>query len=67
MPFTPGSVPLEMVVNARKIPDWTIDEHGLCGVLPESPVAVQTPEEKVTLIPMGATRLRISAFPVVEK
>lgn len=67
MPFTPGSVPLEMVVNARKIPDWKIDEHGLCGVLPQSPVAVQTPEEQVTLIPMGATRLRISSFPVVER
>jgi len=66
MPFTPGAVPLEMVVNARKIPEWKIDQHGLCGVLPESPVAVQTPEEKVTLIPMGATRLRIASFPVVE-
>jgi len=66
MPFTPGSVPLEIQVKARKIPGWQVDEHGLCGVLPQSPVAVQTPVEKVTLIPMGATRLRISSFPVVE-
>lgn len=66
MPFTPESVPLELVVKARKIPNWTIDENGLCGALPQSPVAVSTPEEEVTLIPMGATRLRISSFPVVQ-
>ncbi|HTN35542.1 MAG TPA: beta-L-arabinofuranosidase domain-containing protein [Arachidicoccus sp.] len=67
MPFTPESVPLELVVNAKKIPSWKIDEHGLCGVLPQSPVAVQTPTESVTLIPMGATRLRIASFPVIKE
>lgn len=67
MPFTPESVPLELVVNAKKIPSWKIDEHGLCGVLPQSPVAVQTPTEAVTLIPMGATRLRIASFPVIKE
>jgi hypothetical protein len=32
--------------------------------LQESPVATADPEEDITLIPMGAARLRIAAFPV---
>jgi len=42
-----------------------VDKFGLCGVLPQSPVTVTTPEQTLELIPMGAARLRISAFPVV--
>ena len=34
----------------------------LCGVLPEED-AVKGDKEEITLIPMGAARLRISAFP----
>lgn len=65
-PFTPQSVPIELVTIGKQIPHWTIDKHGLCGALPQSPVTVSTPAQNITLIPMGATRLRISAFPVVE-
>ena len=42
--------------------EWKIDETGLCGVLPEED-AVKGDKEEITLIPMGAARLRISAFP----
>jgi hypothetical protein len=65
-PFTPQSVPIELVAKGKQIPYWTIDEHGLCGALPQSPVTVSTPAQNIALIPMGATRLRISVFPVVE-
>lgn len=65
-PFTPQSVPLELQVEAKRIPSWTMDTNKLCGVLPQSPVQTNSDPEQVTLIPMGATRLRISAFPVVE-
>ena len=65
-PFTPETTPIMITAKARKIPGWTIDQYGLCAVLPQSPVAVNTPVETVTLVPMGATRLRISAFPVVK-
>jgi hypothetical protein len=34
-------------------------------VLQASPVWSEQPVEKVTLIPMGAARLRISAFPTI--
>lgn len=61
-PFTTGSVPLEVKAIGRQIPGWTNDETGLCGVLPEED-AVKGAKEEITLIPMGAARLRISAFP----
>jgi hypothetical protein len=64
-PFTPDSVPIEIVAEGKQIPQWTLDKHGLCAALQESPVASPDPAQKVTLIPMGATRLRISAFPTI--
>ncbi len=64
-PFTPGSAPLTMEVKAKRIPEWTLDRHALCAVLQDSPVLSDEPEETVTLVPMGAARLRISAFPVI--
>lgn len=63
-PFTTDAAPITMEVKARKIPEWTMDRFGLCSVLQDSPVLSQEPVETVSLIPMGAARLRISAFPV---
>jgi hypothetical protein len=37
----------------------------LCAVLQASPARSEQPVEKITLIPMGAARLRISAFPTI--
>src|SRR5699024_9118967 len=65
-PFTPESVPIKLIATGKQIPTWQLDENGLCGALPESPVVTSKPEEKIFLIPMGATRLRISVFPVVK-
>lgn len=66
-PFTPEGSPIRILAKARRIPSWTLDEHGLCGALPDSPVKSDQPLETVTLIPMGAARLRVSAFPVVTQ
>jgi hypothetical protein len=65
-PWTPDSVPLSSKVKGKKIPDWQIDQYGLCSPVPQSPVKTAEPLEEIELIPMGAARLRISAFPVVE-
>ena len=65
-PFTLESVPLELRAKGKKIPEWKIDENGLCGQLMQRPVKTAEPAENLVLVPMGAARLRISAFPVVQ-
>src|SRR6266496_586977 len=65
-PFTLDAVPIVIKAKGKIIPEWTIDKYELCAVLPQSPVSVTTKEETIELIPMGAARLRISAFPVVK-
>jgi hypothetical protein len=64
-PFTPAEAPVEITATARQIPQWTLDQYELCGLLPASPAASDSPNQTISLIPMGATRLRISAFPVI--
>jgi len=65
MPFTQEGVPVKLKTTAKKILEWQQDDLGLVGLLPDSPVKSGQPEETVTLIPMGAARLRISSFPVI--
>jgi hypothetical protein len=62
-PFTVKTTPIELRATARKIPAWKMDRTGLVGLLQESPARSNEPDETITLIPMGAARLRISAFP----
>ncbi len=64
-PFTNAAAPLVLHAKGKKIPGWTTDQYGLCGLLPMSPVYSAGPEEDLTLVPMGGARLRISAFPVI--
>lgn len=65
-PFTLSSVPMEFKSQGRLVPDWKIDEYGLCGVLPYENARKSDRLDEITLVPMGAARLRISAFPVAE-
>ncbi len=65
-PFTQQSTPIELKVRAERIPSWKIDKDGLVGRVPESPAQGEGSPENVTLIPLGAARLRISMFPVVH-
>jgi hypothetical protein len=64
-PFTQQTAPIELKIRARRIPSWSLDKDGLVGRLPESPAAGAGDVETVTLIPLGAARLRISMFPVI--
>jgi hypothetical protein len=65
-PFTNTGAPIQLIATGKKIPDWTIDQTGLCGVVPQSPVTTSGVDTQLTLVPMGGARLRISAFPVVK-
>ena len=61
-PFTVASTPIEVKAIGRKIPSWVIDQYDLCSELPDMD-APKGEKEEITLIPMGAARLRVSAFP----
>lgn len=63
-PFTQAGAPITLEAKGRRIPQWQLDEHGLINELQQSPVRTSASAEGLTLIPMGAARLRISAFPV---
>jgi len=64
-PFTPEAVPIRLKAKARRIPSWQQDPTGLIRPLQASPVQSNEPIETVTLIPMGAARLRIASFPTI--
>jgi len=64
-PFSLPAVPVQLQAKARKIPAWTLDNLYAVGPVQPSPIYCTQAEETVTLVPMGAARLRISAFPVV--
>ncbi|HEX6427474.1 MAG TPA: beta-L-arabinofuranosidase domain-containing protein, partial [Niastella sp.] len=66
-PFTNATAPIELTATGKQLPGWTIDQYGLCAVLPQSPVAASGATVPLTLVPMGGARLRISAFPVVRE
>lgn len=65
-PFTPENVPLSFTAIGRKIPSWKLDATGMTDVLPTKYETVETESQPITLIPMGAARLRIAAFPRVK-
>jgi len=65
-PFTADAAPIELRTKGRKIPAWQADKFGLPGKLQPSPAFSDEPIQTVSLIPMGAARLRISAFPLAS-
>ena len=62
-PFTSESVPLEVSAVGRKVPSWGFDTTGMTAPLPSANNTHETINQPLTLIPMGAAHLRISAFP----
>lgn len=65
-PFTPESVPLTFSAVGRQVPSWGYDATGMTDQLPAKWAPQSTTDTPLTLIPMGAARLRISAFPVAK-
>ncbi len=65
-PFTQQSVPLTFTAKGKKVPSWGFDGKGMTDILPTRFAGRSTTTETITLIPMGAARLRISAFPQAD-
>jgi hypothetical protein len=57
--------PISIQARGQRLPAWKLDGNGLLHTLQESPTKSSEPVEPITLIPMGAARLRITAFPVI--
>jgi len=64
-PFSPDGAPVVLRAKARRIADWQLVNDS-AGPLPQSPVHVAGPDESIVLIPYGAAKLRITAFPEVK-
>lgn len=64
LPFTAAGAPVEIRLKARRVPQWSLDNNSAAPP-PPSPVSTREPLETVTLIPYGAAKLRITAFPQI--
>lgn len=62
-PWTMDTVPVELRARGARIDGWRLDPTGLVQELQGSPIHSDAPRETLRLLPMGAARLRISAFP----
>ncbi|SCD65159.1 Ricin-type beta-trefoil lectin domain-like, partial [Streptomyces sp. DvalAA-14] len=62
-PFTHDGTPVRITAPVRPIAEWQADSQHVVTPLQASPARSTAPVQTVTLIPMGAARLRISAFP----
>ena len=64
-PFALEDVPIALRAKGRRIPQWKLEPNGMVGEVQPGPVKTSQPLEDITLVPMGAARLRISAFPQI--
>lgn len=60
--FSLQGSPTRLEVKGRKLPEWR-EENGCAGELPASPTLSAETLETLTLVPYGAAKLRITAFP----
>ena len=65
-PFTQATAPTKITATAQQINGWQTDSQNVVSTLQASPAYPTGPSTSVTLIPMGAARLRVSSFPTVS-
>ncbi|MGA2675210.1 MAG: beta-L-arabinofuranosidase domain-containing protein [Terracidiphilus sp.] len=61
-PFDAQAAPVVLHAKGRRLTSWELEESS-AGTLPVSPVWSKQPEESLRLVPYGAAKLRITAFP----
>lgn len=64
-PFNLNAAPIRITAKAKLIPEWKLGKEKLVGELQDSPVKSDEKTVEVELLPAGAARLRITAFPVI--
>ncbi len=64
-PWKHETTPITLHAKAKKIPNWQMDAKNVVSPLQPSPVRSAEATETVSLIPMGAARLRVTAFPTI--
>jgi hypothetical protein len=62
-PFNQTNAPIRLTTTAQRIDAWQADSQQVVTTLQDGPIASTAAATQVTLIPMGAARLRISSFP----
>jgi hypothetical protein len=65
-PFSPDAAPLVVRAHGRRLPSWSL-EHGAAAPPPHSPVHSDEPLERLTLLPYGATGLRLGELPLLAR
>ena len=65
-PFDVKSPAVTMQIRGRNLPEWTVNENS-AGAVPLSPVKGSGPLQSLTLVPYGAAKLRITAFPFLQE
>jgi hypothetical protein len=63
-PWTLTDAPVVIKARGKRIPQWGLENETVQQLQP-SPVRSGEPEEELTLIPLGCSRLRIACLPVV--
>jgi DUF1680 family protein len=61
-PYSVEGAPVEIHAHGKRLPEWQMVDDS-AGPLPVSPVKSKLPVEEITLIPYGAAKLRVTAFP----
>lgn len=61
-PFSPDGVGVEARVRGRRLPRWEM-RHGWAGETPRGVQRSDEPLEELTLIPYGATNIRVTELP----
>ena len=65
-PFASDSAPVEIIANGVALPEWTLDGN-IAGPQPFGPIDYSAEEmQKITLVPYGCQRLRITHFPTMN-